>query len=621
MASNFAKVLVLGLDGLEPTIAESMIAAGQLPHLAGLRQRGSYTRVRTTSPAQTPVAWSSVATGTNPGGHGIFDFLRRDPTTYLPDLSLNRYEQKNAFTAPKAVNLRRGTPVWERLTRADVPSTILRFPCTYPPDPVRGRMLAGMGVPDLRGGLGTGTFYTSAQGVQPGESEQVVTLPCNSLDGSIRTHLVGPRNPRDRADLRLDITLRIDRGAGRLVLSCPAATPRDLELRPGSWSEWLKVSFKLGLLQGVKGLVRFHLVRLEPEVELYASPINFDPESPPFPISAPTEFARELLEDLGPYYTTGMVEDHAALSNGRIDESAFLSQCAEVWDEREAMMLRELERFDSGLFYCLFDTTDRVQHLFWRFRELDHPANRGRKGNGEYAKVIEETYRRADAAVGAALEGVDDRTLVLVLSDHGFGSFRRCVDLNSWLYAQGLLGLKDGRRPGHEAGDLLQGIDWSRTQAYAVGLGGIYLNLRGREAQGIVVPEDAESLKQAIARSLSGQTDPETGEVAVRDVLPREIAYHGPYVTESPDLVVHCGRGYRVSWSTSLGGVAANVFEDNTNAWAGDHIVDPTLVPGVLFSSHPLTRPEPHLVDLAPTILEALGVPKGAAMEGSSLLS
>src|SRR3954454_3835164 len=178
------RVIVIGLDGLEPKIVESMLTAGELPNLQRLRFQGGYGRVATTSPAQTPVAWSTFATGRNPGGHGIFDFLRRDPKTYLPDNGLNRYEQKNVFSPPRAVNLRRGTPVWDRLSAAGISSTILRCPCTYPPDRARGSILSGMGVPDLRGGFGTATFYSSDPSVSPRESEHVVPVQVGG-DGMI----------------------------------------------------------------------------------------------------------------------------------------------------------------------------------------------------------------------------------------------------------------------------------------------------------------------------------------------------------------------------------------------------------------------------------------------------
>ncbi len=616
MAGKCRRAVLIGLDGLEPRLVEPMLERGELPNLASLRARGSYMRVATTSPAQTPVAWSSVATGTNPGGHGVFDFLRRDPATYLPDLALNKYERKNAFTPPRAVNLRRGQTVWDLLDQAGLPSVVLRFPCTYPPSLRLGRMLSGMGVPDLRGGLGTGTFYTTRENVLAGEGEQVVKLE-NSADGTYTTHLIGPRDPRHRGDTHLPMTLKPE--GERLLVRCGG---QEIRLVSGVWSDWLRITFKLGALQSVRGMARLLLVPPAngDELAMYASPMNFDPAAPPFAISQPERFAAELADDLGPYYTTGMVEDHAALSNGRIDERAFLDQCAEVWDEREAMMLRELQRCDSGFFYCLFDTTDRVPHLFWRYREPDHPANRERPLRSEFRHAIEETYRRADAAVGAALEAVDDRDLVLVLSDHGFGPFRRCVDLNAWLREQGLLHLADGRAPGRDAGEMLRGIDWSRTRAYAVGLGGIYLNLRGREAKGTVEPGEADQLAGEIQRGLTGLIDPATGEVAVRAVPTRAELYQGPFAAESPDLVVHCGRGFRVSWSTSLGGVAASVFEDNTNAWSGDHIIDPALVPGILFSNRPLNGRDARLVDVAPTVLDALGLAKGPAMEGSSRL-
>ncbi|HEX8203674.1 MAG TPA: alkaline phosphatase family protein, partial [Isosphaeraceae bacterium] len=493
---------MIGLDGLEPKVVEPMLAAGALPNLARLRAQGGYARVATTCPAQTPVAWSTFATGTNPGGHGIFDFIRRDPRTYLPDIALNRYEQKNAFTPPRAVNLRRGTPVWQRLSEAGIPATVLRCPCSYPPDPVRGRMLSGMGVPDLRGGLGTGTFYSTSEGVTPRESESVARLRADAA-GQFATHLIGPRNPRDRSDLHFDVTLAPDPAGGRVLLRS-AGTPRELELRTGRWSDWLGVKFKVGLLQSVRGIVRFLLVRLEPELEIYASPIHFDPDGPLFPISSPPEYARDLAGQIGTFHTAGMIEDHAGLSNERFGADAFLAQCDDVWREREAMMLHELGRREAGLFYCLFDTPDRVQHMFWRFREPDHPAHRGTPPPAEFAGVIEEQYRRCDDVVGKSLEFADADTLVIALSDHGFGSFRRGVHLNSWLHEHGLLALRPGIRPGAEAGDLLRGVDWGRTKAYALGLSGIYLNLEGREAQGIVTPAEAEALQAAIARGLRG---------------------------------------------------------------------------------------------------------------------
>jgi predicted AlkP superfamily phosphohydrolase/phosphomutase len=610
------KVIVIGLDGLEPSLVESMMAAGELPHLERLRAQGGFARVETTYPAQTPVAWSTFATGTNPGGHGIFDFLRRDPKTYLPDNALYRYEQKNAFSPPRAVNLRGGTPIWHHLSDAGISSVILRCPCTFPPERLRGRMISGMGVPDLRGGFGTPTYYCSADLVAPRESENVVRVRFEEGKAA-PTHVIGPRHPVTRADARFDISLVFDpNGQGLTIHS--KGSPEALEVRRGEWSGWLRVRFKHGLLQSVHGAVRFYLVRLDPELELYASPVNFDPAAPAFPISHPPEYARELTDSLGTFYTAGMVEEHTGLNNERIDEEAFLDQCEIAWREREAMMLHELGRLDEGLFFCLFDTPDRVQHMLWRSLEPDHPANRER--GAAPPRAIAECYRRGDSVVGRVLEFVGDETLLIVLSDHGFGSFRRGFHLNRWLHDQGLLALRAGARPGPEAGELLRGVDWDRTQAYGVGLSGLYLNIRGREGRGVVAPEDAERLKTEIAGRLHGLIDPESGTVAVRRVSTREQVYAGPFLAEAPDLIVNCAPGYRISWDSVRGGVPAGpTFEDNTRKWAGDHIIDPPLIPGVLLMNGPFRGDGARLVDLAPTILDALGLPPGPAMEGVSL--
>jgi predicted AlkP superfamily phosphohydrolase/phosphomutase len=592
-----------------------MMRNGDLPFLSRLAQDGGYSSVKTTYPALTPAAWSTFATGTNPGGHGIFEFVHRDPAKYLPQLAMNRYEQKNAFLPPKAVNLRRGTPVWEVLSDAGVKSTIVRCPCTYPPDNTYGRMLAGVGVPDLRGGLGTSTFYSQAESLEEQESENVVTVSVDR-NNTVSTHLIGPRNPRTGEDVTCDIKLSLDPSARKLVVHSDGQ-PRALGVREGQWSDWLKVKFKMGLLQSIRGMVRFFLVRQEPILELYASPINFDPESPLFPISSPPEYAAELAAKLGTFYTVGMAEDHSGLNNGRIDNSAYLQQCEMVLREREQMMLYELDRLDDGLFFCLFDTPDRLAHMFWRFDDIEAQPEGGDHDAAWHA--IEQHYRACDAIVGKALEHVDDQSLMIVLSDHGMNSFRRGVNLNTWLYENDLLALKEGVTPGDLAGDFLRGVDWSRTRAYALGLGGIYLNLKDREGQGVVTLEEAESLKEGIARELTGLVDPKHGSSAVRGVVTREQVYHGPYAAEAPDLLVNFAPGYRVSWGTPLGGVPEGLFEDNLKKWTGDHAIDPVLVPGVLFMNRPINADQPSLVDLAPTILDALGVPPGAAMEGKVL--
>jgi predicted AlkP superfamily phosphohydrolase/phosphomutase len=613
---RYSRVIVVGLDGLDPSLTEVMMAAGELPNLASLAREGGYAKVATTWPAQTPVAWSTFAVGANPGAHGIFDFLKRDPSTYLPENGLYRHEQKSRFLPPRAVNLRGGKPVWEHLSDAGIPSIILRHPCTYPPDHFKGRLLSGIGVPDLRGGFGSATFFTSEPDVVPGEAENVVRVELDQ-DGFAEALLPGPLLAQGGA-LALRLELRAAPGAGSVEIRCPTGA-FSVPTVKGQWSPWVHVRFKHSLLQSVRGLVRFYLADTEP-LGLYASPVHFDPESPAFPISHPWDYASELRETIGPYATLGLAEEHNGLTNGRLDESAYLAQCLDILHERAAMMRFELSRHDRGLFFCLFATPDRIQHMFWRFREPDHPANGGVPPSPEMAVVIEEYYRRCDAVVGEALAFADPHTLVMVASDHGFTSFRREVHLNAWLHQNGYLALRPGLDPGEEAGDLLRGVDWGRTRAYAVGLGGLYLNLRGREAEGVVDAAIAHELKAEISARLSGLLDPAGGEPVVRAVVARESVYNGPFVQDAPDLLVGYAPGYRVASSTAMGEVGEEEVSDNLRPWSGDHVVDPAAVPGVLFMNARFEGPGAHLRDLAPTILAALAVPAGPGMEGRSLL-
>lgn len=613
------KVIVIGLDGLEPTIVEPMLQAGELPQLARLRAQGSYARLATTTPAQTPVAWSTFATGVNPGGHGVFDFLRRDPATYLPDLSLSRFEQKSVLLPPQVVNMRRGETIWDVLSARGIPSAVIRCPGTFPPDRIEGRVLAGMGVPDLRGGLGTSTLLTTDPNAVARESEQVVPLV---RDGErYLGHLVGPRTGRQRRDLTLPVAVRVDATGNRATLACDGE-PRQLALQLGVWSDWLRVKFRAGMLQRVSAVMRILLLRTSPHLELYVSPANFDPRAPLYPIAAPAEYANELANELGgAFYTTGMVEDHAGLTNGRYDESTFLAQCEDAMREREAMLRHELHRLERGFLFALFDTPDRLQHMFWRYREPDHPALGGDTTRcAEFARVIEEHYRRCDAVVGEALRAADDETMVIVLSDHGFTSFQRGVNLNNWLHAHGYLTLRGGESPTAQHGDFFRAVDWDRTTAYALGLGGIYLNVAGREANGIVPPRDADALAERLCAQLASTPDAARGATAILGARTRSALYRGSFADESPDVVVDFNAGYRVSWGTALGGFGDVLIEDNVRRWGGDHIVSPVLVPGVLFSSHPLAGDAAAMVDLAPTILEALGASAPPAMEGTSLL-
>jgi predicted AlkP superfamily phosphohydrolase/phosphomutase len=611
------KAIVIGLDGLEPTIVEAMLDRGELPNLDRIRRSGSYSRLKTTYPAQTPVAWSSFATGTNPGGHGIFDFISRDPASYLPDAALSRFERpKSVFAAPQVVNQRTGVPLWRTLSEAGIPSVVLRCPCTFPPDELNGRMMSGVGVPDLRGSQNKGTFFTQDRNAQARESEQLVILDPGT---DLKMHVIGPRNTRQSpaADTTCDLRVQVKRDAGSLVIH--SGTTRT-EVPEKSWSEWVRFKFKFSMLQSVTGIARVYVKQVEPLVEFYVSAMNFDPSAPMFPVSFPAGYAKELADQIGLFSTLGMAEDHNGLNNCRLDEGAYLAQCELVLEERERLMRFELDRFTEGFFFLLYDTPDRVQHMMWRFRDPQHPGYEPDLAR-DFSTLVEQHYARCDRLLAPVLDKVDENTLLLVLSDHGFNTFRRAFDTNTWLFQNGFLALKSGSKPGEDMGEGFSAVDWSRTYAYAVGLGGIYLNFKGRERDGILEEgTEAERVRNAIQTGMARIPDATTERIAIRSVLRREDLYSGPYATKAPDLLVNFCPGFRVSWQSAVGNFANSLIEDNTRRWSGDHIVDPDAVPGILFANRNFKHSGANIIDLAPTILNYLEVPVPPIMEGASLL-
>jgi predicted AlkP superfamily phosphohydrolase/phosphomutase len=621
------RLIVVGFDGQEPSITERMMAEGKLPNFQKLADSGCYSRLRSTFPSITPVAWSSFTTGTNPGKHNIFDFLDRDPRTYLPRLSsteigsVDRVLKLGRLRIPLAKPairlLRKSKPFWTVLGEHNIWSTIIRVPITFPPDTFYGAQLGAMCIPDLLGTQGTFLYFTTRPG---GEAFQEGGLRFElSADGSKNSFegtIEGPENTflEGNPPMTLPLRIDIDRDAGRALVSVNGDS---FDLEPMVLSDWVKLSFKAIAGMKVTGICRMMMTEMDEHTSLYISPINIEPEKPVMPISHPGYYCSYLEKKLGPYATLGLAEDTWALNEEITDDHTFWTQTTDIDVEREEMLFAALDRLRKGVLVTVFDATDRVNHMFWRYTEDDHPAAEG-IDNPEYAHAIEDQYRRNDEIVGRVFERLDEGDVLWVMSDHGCTSFRRGVNLNAWLKENGYLTLKedaDGSEP------WLQSVDWSKTRAYAVGLVGIFLNIKGREAQGIVAPGDeAESLKAELKAKLDGLVDSEKDEVAINAAFDTDKLYRGPYKGNAPDLLVGYNHGYRISWDCASGVVAGAVFEDNTKAWSGDHIVDPRLVPGVFLANHAIDKEDPAIIDLAPTALTLFGIKPLAHMEGTPMI-
>jgi predicted AlkP superfamily phosphohydrolase/phosphomutase len=622
------RVIILGLDGMDPGLATKLMQEGRLPNFAKLAARGVFRALDTSNPSMSPVAWSTFSTGTDPSRHGIFDFLTRDPCTYAPMLSSTEIRQARRvlnigryvvpLEKPKMKLLQKGTAFWKLLGDRHIFSIVQRVPITFPPVRFRGLLLSGMCVPDLRGSQGTFSFFsTESRDGKAAFTGGEQTVLRRGRDGRIRSRIVGPDNSMRRAGGRMTLPFTLIPRDGGARLEIDGGPAVDLEV--GRYSDWVTLTFKAGLGVTVSGIVRFHLTSVAPEIRLYMTPIHIDPKKPAMPISHPSVYAVYLARKLGPYATLGLAEDTWALNERVIDEQAFLDQAMAFCEERERMLFDAVARVKKGLVATVFDTTDRVQHMFYRYLDPTHPANRG-KDTTRHADAIPRVYARMDAILGRLLEAVDGPdTVVMVISDHGFTNFRRGVNLNAWLRDHGYLVLKDGRRT---SGDWFEAVDWSRTRAFSLGLTGLFVNRKGREASGIV-EEGAEyaALTEEIARKLEHLVDPATAGRAIRKVEVAERLFDGPQKYDAPDLLVGYEGGYRNSWECATGAVTEEVFSDNTKSWSGDHCVDPAIVPGVFFCNRPIVVENPHLLDIAVSVLRLFGQEPPAAMTGRFLFA
>lgn len=623
--SDIKRVIIIGLDGMDPSLAEKFMNKGEMPNFQKLKEKGTFSRLATSYPSISPVAWSSFMTGVDPSHHNIFDFITRDPCTYQPMLTSAEIGKASKVLPigkymiplgkPKMNLLRKSQPFWKILGEFGIFSSIIRVPITFPPEEFNGVLLSGMCVPDLKGSQGTFSHYTTdldRTNVETGGESRFVEIEGDT----IKTHLYGPENSlvKNGEELTLPLNIKIDSKNNKAKIEISG---QRFELEPRTYSPWIKVTFRPGLTIKVNGICRFYINELEPNFDLYVTPINIDPEEPALPISHPFVYSIYLAKLIGPYGTLGLAEDTWALNEGVIDEDGFLEQAYLLYEEREKMFLNALEKTPKGLCTCVFDTTDRIQHMFFRCLDDNHPANKG-KEVAKYKNVIEDMYVKMDGLIGKVIEKLDDKTVMFVISDHGFTQFKRGINLNSWLFQEGYLALKDGK---NTSGDWFESVDWSKTKAFSLGLAGIFINRKGREVNGLIEEgQELKALKNELIAKLTGLVDEKTSEVSIREVIDTDETLAGPYKYDAPDLLIGYNAGYRSSWTCAVGKVTESVFEDNTKHWSGDHCVDPRIVPGVLFTNLKVQKADPNLKDMAPTVLKLFGVDIPKYMQGSPLI-
>jgi predicted AlkP superfamily phosphohydrolase/phosphomutase len=630
------QVVVLGFDGADPNLAAKWMAEGKLPNLKHLADTGTFRPLGTTNPPESPVAWASFATGLNPGGTGIFDFLTRDPQTYLPELALvSREKPKFLFglipiRGPRVTNERSGVPFYKATADAGYKTTAIRIPLEFPPtDLGSGKLWAGLGVPDMRGTWGTFFYFgTDLTPWDVGDTEFGGRLVRLELNGNRATAAIdGPTDPTSKVYKRISVpvtfTVAPEGNAVTINLGSHDETVGDQK-----WSDWFRVRFRITPFLSVSAICRFYVLEVAPDLRLYMSPLNIDPDSPALPVSSPNRYVTAIAREEGLMKTLGWWHDTWALNEEKIDEGVFLDDLFRTSHTLEHLTLDELKNDPPSLLVSIFTCTDSVSHMFWRLIDPEHPRYDPELAS-KYGDAILRVYEFMDGVVGEVERAMKPNGVLIIVSDHGFHTWRKGFNTNTWLVENGYMALKNPNAKEQTfnlqelfgQGSFFPNVDWSRTRAYALGLGQVYLNLKGREKQGIVTPgPEADEILQEMRRKLAAFRDPDTGGPVLENVYLGSEIFHGAHMSRAPDLELAFRDGYRTSWQTALGAIPSGIVVANLKKWSGDHCAsDPSDTQGIFFSNRKLEASDPSILDIAPTVLRLMRVSPPGQLDGKVL--
>jgi predicted AlkP superfamily phosphohydrolase/phosphomutase len=570
------KTIIIGFDAFDPVLFERLHGEGKLPRLSKYVENGGYAPFGVSNPPQSEVSWTSIATGLNPGGHGIFDFVHRNPKTYGSAVSL--LPTKSSAVGTQFIPPHQAQTLFEEAVQDGYQATSLWWPATFPArfeSPVR--TIPGLGAPDILGRLGVGILFTADPDGEGEKRKTQVEKLEKTGEGAYRGWFKGPtgKTLTGMKETQLEINLKMTgENTGRLLIEKQA-----IELETGSWSSLIEVVFKVGFGVSIRGITRAILNTSGKEPKIYFLPLQIHPLHSAWRYGTPKGFVKDLWK-AGPFLTLGWPQDTSGLEENCISEDQFLALCDQIREGREQTFMHLLGQFKEGVLACVFDSLDRVQHMFWKHRP----------------EVVEQWYLELDALLGRIEDQIAANNLkdahLIVVSDHGFKDFNYKVNLNRWLVDEGFLTPMETKNDGS-----LKEVDWSKSQAYAIGLNSLYLNLKGREGQGILGEAQKADVIEKIRKGLQQWKGPD-GKNVIHKVHTQEEAFDGPYTPYGPDLVIGYAEGYRASAETGLGEWKKEAIEPNEDHWGGDHCMDASVVPGVLFSNRGLKDfPNPSYAD------------------------
>jgi predicted AlkP superfamily phosphohydrolase/phosphomutase len=581
------KTIIIGLDAFDPKFFEQLHSQGKTPNLSKYVQSNGYSRFKISNPAQSEVSWTSIATGQNPGGHGMFDFVHRNPKNYGINVSL--LPTKKSLVGLQFAYPHEAETIFDYAVDNGYPATSLWWPATFPAKLTSlVQTIPGLGTPDISGKLGLGLLY-SVNEIRENipQKTQLEKLTPSSQAGKFTGKLRGPvrtkgnKTEKTFIDFTLDFT---DENNADFKLGNKVS----LNLKVGEWSPVFETGFKMGLLITLKTVTRVILTQGKNNPQLYFLPLQIHPMSSAWPYGSPRNFIKNTWNQAGPFLTLGWPQDTTGLDEGIITDRQFLQLCDSILETREKIFKAQIQRFNDGVLGIVFDTLDRVQHMFWR----NHP------------EIIESWYLKLDAMVGRIEEQIraanHQDAQVLILSDHGFANFDYKVNLNKWLINQGFLSINQG-----SDSSSLEQANWSESQAYAIGLNSLYLNQIGREGQGAITSEQEPAVLEKLSTALLEWKGPD-GKQVVSSVMTNKEAFIGPLSHLGPDLVIGYAPGYRASADTGVGKWNDQMIETNQDHWNADHCIDPEAVQGVIFRNRDLSKyPNPSYQDIPPLTVGA----------------
>ncbi len=608
--NQFKKILVIGIDGMDPKLVNTMMGEGKLPNFKRLAEQGSQMELQTVVPPQSPIAWTTIATGVNAGKHNIFDFIRRNRTTYMPELGL--FKSKNVLNTTRYTSIVKASPFWKQLNKYGIQSTVIHWPVTFPVDSFKGKILSGLGTPDIKGFLSGYTLYTEKNAKSSKDSNKIEHVKFSG-QGVGETTLYGPRSSQGSEIIDIKVPLQIKKIDEQTIRL--RSGNNEQELKVNEWTKWTETEFVINFFTKRSGIWKAYLESIKP-FKMFVTTMQINPKNPIVDISYPHNYANEIAEKIGFYYTLGMAEETDGLIDGALSESGFSKQITEIEHERDQIFWQEFNNFQSketGVLAFVYDSSDRLQHTHW----IDKNLSENYTEKIEYDKKIEDYYIKKDELLKKVLDKIDNKTAVIVLSDHGFTSFERGFNVNTWLSNNKYLSLTRNIT-NDDDGALFKYVDWKKTKAYAVGFNSIYINQKGREKEGIV--ENKKELIEEIIKKLEGIIDSKTGKRVIYKVYKADDVWEGESLENAPDMILGYYPGYRADWKTAVGGFTTEEITDNNTLWTGDHMVDKKFVPGILFTNFKIKQKKADQVDIVPTVYDLLNIRSTGKLDGKSLI-